>query len=612
MGIMIQTIWNTAHGRILFDSVNMGYPISRVWVAHWEFIYIPLALIFRIFPSVNTILIIQSFVISLGVLPVYWLARDKFKNRIVGLIFGLSYLLYPALGNSNLADVHGIVFSISLLLFAFYFLQKRKYGIFALFGLLALSCREDVALILFMFGLYSIIIQKNRKIGITLCVVSASYFFLYLKILTIRQLLGMPPIKMPVTQGNHWSHFGSNSFFGLIFAILKNPIDTLRYISSAENLKYIIKIFAPVGFSSFFSPSTILLAFPTFAINLLSDWAPAKSIDTQYTATIIPFVFISAIYGSKNVLHFIQGHFNKRASGKNSLKFLVYILPSIILFLTAFSFIFKSNIFSAVTQKTSLRTRIIEEAIQKIPPESSLSADIYLGTHAAMRLKLYSFPDHFDDADYVLYNFYSKVVRLTSPGGYSFPSVLPLNRYSYAILKNQNYGLIYFKNGITVFKKGANYQKGLNILFVASQSLDQMTRNSPKIVHNDFEFLGYSNVFTVGKNNDILHASIYWKVNKRIDKYYQFIYFVNNQKSILNDFSYPTLGLYPTNKWPEGQVIRDEVYLKLPQNRGLKKYSISLLIEENKTEVLTNPEKLATPLFTVHAFDPDTLNKITH
>ena len=34
LGVMTQTIWNTAHGRILQESVNLGFPISRMAVAH--------------------------------------------------------------------------------------------------------------------------------------------------------------------------------------------------------------------------------------------------------------------------------------------------------------------------------------------------------------------------------------------------------------------------------------------------------------------------------------------------------------------------------------------------------------------------------------------------
>ena len=50
LGIMIQTIYNTSNGKILQESVNKGYPMIRFWMAHWEFIYIVVAIFFKIFP----------------------------------------------------------------------------------------------------------------------------------------------------------------------------------------------------------------------------------------------------------------------------------------------------------------------------------------------------------------------------------------------------------------------------------------------------------------------------------------------------------------------------------------------------------------------------------
>ena len=89
MAIEIQNIWNTSHGRLLEDSINLGFIIPRFWVAHWEFIFIPLAGLFRLFPSPLTILIVQTIVLASGAIPIYWLAKDKLKNHFAAVCFAM-------------------------------------------------------------------------------------------------------------------------------------------------------------------------------------------------------------------------------------------------------------------------------------------------------------------------------------------------------------------------------------------------------------------------------------------------------------------------------------------------------------------------------------------
>jgi len=60
MGINIQAIWNTAHGRLLIETINNGFPTSKFWFGHWEFIFIPFALFYKFIQSPYLLFLIQS------------------------------------------------------------------------------------------------------------------------------------------------------------------------------------------------------------------------------------------------------------------------------------------------------------------------------------------------------------------------------------------------------------------------------------------------------------------------------------------------------------------------------------------------------------------------
>ena len=67
----------------------------------------------------------------------------------------------------------------------------------------------------------------------------------------------------------------------------------IKHLFNAGTLAYLIKIYLPAGFLAFFDPS-FFLNVPALVQNLVSRNDSTRSIFFQYTATLTPFVFISA------------------------------------------------------------------------------------------------------------------------------------------------------------------------------------------------------------------------------------------------------------------------------------------------------------------------------
>lgn len=579
LGIMIQTVWNTSHGWILQESVNMGYPMMRFWMAHWEFIYLPIALVYRLFSHPYTLLILQTVIVSLGAIPVFYLAQDKLKNGPIAFAFSLSYLLYPAIQNANICDVHGVTFAVPFLLFAFYYLQKRRIGLFALFSVIAISCREDSALLIFMMGIYAFFILKERKLGIIVAIVGFSWFFIWYERMAIRSMLGLPEFVIMEGAESHWDHLAK---------IKDDPLYLVKFLAKKYNIRYFFYLFGPVLLLSFFSPSTLLIAAPMFAINLISSYYYTHDVEHYYSATIAPFIFISAIYGLKNVQDYFRIRYNKRMKWLRA-------APILIMASTMFFFFIKSNVFDAGKWKITDHHRIIKKIIKEIPQEASLSVDSRLAVHAAERHELYAFNDHAYDAEYVLYDFYGPKVTLVSRTTFHLPFFWADNDSIRKVLANENYGIVEYEDGVVLFKKNVDYKNGIEKLAYSDEN-DIKNSLSVEIASgmeckgfNTFEQLRY--YVELEKFGEItwqrgLHFTCFWQMNQKAEADLQFEYQIENIETGTG-FSIehqPVFGVFPTSKWEVGKIVRDEIFSDIPVEIMAGTYKVNIKVKTDSEE----------------------------
>jgi uncharacterized membrane protein len=157
--LMYQIFWNTLHGDFFYSSINE----SCYFAGHCAWIFLLFLPFYEIYPHPITLSVISSLLISLGALPVYWLAREKLGKNIYGIFFAIIYLMYPPLSWMYLVSIKAEIFAAPLLLFTFYYFQKEDFKKFLIFMLLSLMCKENISLVIFMFGIYALLNKKDKK-----------------------------------------------------------------------------------------------------------------------------------------------------------------------------------------------------------------------------------------------------------------------------------------------------------------------------------------------------------------------------------------------------------------------------------------------------------------
>ncbi|MDZ7333745.1 MAG: DUF2079 domain-containing protein [candidate division KSB1 bacterium] len=575
LGTMIQVIWNTSKGWFLQDSINMGYPMSRFWMAHWEFIFILVAAIFKVFPHVYTILILQTIVVALGALPLYWIGKLITHDKSTAATFSFAYLMYPAIQNANLADVHGVTFAATFLLFAFYYLMKRDLKRFYLFAALSLMCREDLALLLIALAIYMIFVMKEKKHGLIVATVSVVWFLIWFQRLKIHAILGLPAFDIMAGADTHWSHLKQ---------LTHDPLYLFKFWAKKYNILYFIYIFAPVVFLSFLGWRVLLIATPIFLINLISSYYYTHDVEHYYSVTVAPFVFISAIFGLQKLSDWFVDKLGHRFKERSIRENVLSIAATLVLVIAIVLFFVKSNAMDYRQWNITPHHRVIDQIIATIPQEASVTAEHGLVPQVAMRHEIYVFNDNISKVDYILYDFYSPSVRLVTRSSFHVPYYWPDNDSIRAVIRNPNYGIVRYEDGVCLWRRGADYNTGIRELAIdVGAAIETFSK---KEITPPIEFMGYNQFPLLKAYHPIegseairwsyaIHFTAFWSISQRLNQDLPIIFRFQSGNQTYYLTHAPVFGVFPTTYWQPGEIVKDEIFWELPEMAQSGLYQIS-------------------------------------
>lgn len=302
--IWLELFSNIVDGRGIISTLHQtsfGFGDTRNYLAlHFVPLIYILALPLYVIKNYPVyIIVVQTLILTSSVIPLYLFSRDAFNNKKIGYLFAASILFFPAIQYINLYDFEFLRISIPLLLFSFYFIHKRKTIVYFVFLILSVLVREEVALTTFLLGFYIFFVLKEKKIGLITSAVSISYFFFVTKV-------AMPYFAGASTTIHHHLAFGNFSYMGnspsqIVIYIVSHPLaiisNLLNKIKIANFLMYVL----PLCFTSFFSPAIFFIATANLLLNFLSVSISHYSYILYYLSPSIPFLFLSAIQGVKNI-----------------------------------------------------------------------------------------------------------------------------------------------------------------------------------------------------------------------------------------------------------------------------------------------------------------------
>ncbi|MDO8658706.1 MAG: DUF2079 domain-containing protein [Candidatus Levybacteria bacterium] len=388
LGNMDQAVWNTINGRI-FESSNSNGIIASRFASHADFLLILLSPFYLIWSHPKMLLLIQTLVVGAGAFFVYAIGKNILKNKNISLVLAFTYLLNPAIQRANLYDFHAVTLATSFLLGTYYFYLKKKYKLFTLFALLSALSKEQIWLIIALFGVLLFVQQKKRIFGIIVLLVSVSIFY-FLIWYGIPNALGSQHFAL-----SYYSDFG-DSPTQVVLNILFSPQKVLDIVLQQGRISYLVQLFFPHGFLSLLSPFYLIFALPDLLINLLSSKSLLRELYYHYTATISPFIFIATI----QTIALIRKKTTRVSSGF----FIFYLL--IASFVASYLY---GPLPGSIRQDVEMYTKripnqeFIRRYLANIPEKYSIASTNNVGSHISERRRVFVLPSGIDKADIVIF-----------------------------------------------------------------------------------------------------------------------------------------------------------------------------------------------------------------
>jgi uncharacterized membrane protein len=384
LGNVDQAVWNTRHGRPLAMTNIEG--LENRLGTHVEPILLPISLLYFLWSDPRLLLLLQTAVIALGAWPVYLLARLRLgevreatadRHLLLPLVLALAYLLFPALQSANRFDFHAVALAPTFFLLAFYSLETQRWGAFALFAVLTMSCKEDMPLLVAMLGLYAVVIRRRWKIGLVTVAVAAIWFILAVGwVMPHFDAAGVSPLA------SRYAYLGDNPL-EIAANLVSRPSLWLSRLIAVENLVYVTRLLAPVAFLPLLAPQVLLLAAPALAVNLLSTDGFMHQLEGfHYGVTLVPIVVSAAAYGAAWLI--------RRFPRFRYLSLLLagLVLGSTLIYHRAYGYTPLAAGWGGTWPTVTAHHRLGQAMARNLPVEASVAALPYLNPHASQRRAL--------------------------------------------------------------------------------------------------------------------------------------------------------------------------------------------------------------------------------
>lgn len=572
LAVYSQALWNILHGSINSSILGIDFLGN-----HAGFIVFLIAPAYVIFKSPLTLLFIQSIALAIAAFPIYLIAKKEL-DKSIGLAVVFIYLVYPALGYLNLFEFHPQVLAVPFLAFMYYYFEMKDFKMFVIFMALSLMCQENISLIIISFGIYAFFIKKGKKWPWAALLCGMIWF--YIAVFKVMPYFNKDTIQFI----SIYRHLGS-SIPEILRSIILHPAKIIKAMFAGQKIIYLFKIFFPVSFLPLFD-LRILITAPLFAQHLLSSRQSECDIRYHYAAELLPFIFISMIYGLKNIVK--SGYLKAKAARYLFISFLLLIGVASNIYmgpqsgLSAYAMAYKRDVWDREKQGF---INLVPGAAAVVStfeflPKLSLREHLYSFHHVVkgsytLSSRAYILPE---GAEYALLDFND----LLTFGAFYIRGRSEINLREF--IARDKWGVVDMAGSIALLKK--NHKSG-DTLYRVFDKMPEISNIRPVNIGDSLEFLGYdSAVYKNSAEGIKIKMTLYWSVSNKVkEDYGNFIDILDQHGDVRYRFWKPICyRIYPTYLWKEREVVSEDYVLLIPEDIG-PGYSVKMGAFDHRTGV---------------------------
>jgi uncharacterized membrane protein len=376
LGIFDQAVWLTSRFREPFITVRG----LNSWGHHNNTVFFLFAPFYWLGAGPKFLLAAQVVSQASGAIAVFLIAKERLQERWLAVSLAAVLLLNPTYQWLVWEFFHPEAFAIGPLLFAYWAAITKRWGWFWFAAILAISCKEDVALTIIVLGLLVAFGNGPRRTGLVIAGFGTVWF-----LLTTRALLPL------FNEGNRafYNDFFASELGGSLGEVVKNtfrhPTRTIEFLTNEEHTTYYWRMLAPFALLPLASPSTFALAIPMLLVNAFTGFPYTRDFRFHYSSLVVTGCMIATI---EAVAFWSRGQ-HRRAYAMVGFVLAIALATSVAWGPSPIGKDYRSGIWPL---NGDAREQAKTTAIDLVPAGAATSASYNFVPHLAHRARIYEFP----------------------------------------------------------------------------------------------------------------------------------------------------------------------------------------------------------------------------
>lgn len=579
LALYANAMWNLSRGS--FHSSLFGTNFFTNHAEYFSFFLVPF---YRFLGHPFFLIVLKLLSLSGGAFVFYLIAR-KYLGWPIAILFLVLYQTFPANLFMLIYEFHFENLALIFLFLMYYFFSNQKLKSFLITAFFASLIKENIALIVAMFGLYAMLAKRDNKFAWIAgpLLIGGGMFFLSMFVVTpyLRTQSGLNTANQYLSL--YWAQSSQNAPGDILLANLRNAWNNA---ASPLNIEYIKELLGPVNFLPLLNPLVLFLAGPVVLQHFICPAPQMHQIYFHYAATLVPFIFLATI----GVLAFL----------KVRARPLVYYA---VLLLTAVSCVFNiSRHWPVLKGRMDAWTDRLDsvrwQMVNAVPPEASIIATFDFLDKLSHRKSLYS-----------LHNVWRDINPFTAESPYRLPEDLSMALIDWGCYWMwgdihdpaqtrqvlERLSRFYFDHDWTVkdavedivlFQKRRG-EGGLRLVDVRHNPFILAGENLSLTIDQKFQLINFSTDEEARVNTTTLPITMIWKAQGDVpDIYGLVIHLKKDGKTVFRWNHHIGYGVYPTALWKKEDYVKERYWIMLPSLQpGEYVFSVSAVNITQKKEV---------------------------
>jgi uncharacterized membrane protein len=326
------------------------------------------------------LLVVQVLAQASGAVALFLLGRDLLRSRWAGVAIAAAFLLNPTNQWLTWEFFHPDAVAIGPLLFAYWAARSHRWRWFTVAAVLALLCKEDVALAMAVLGIL-ILVRGERRRGLVVAVLSTLWFLFCTRVLIPWQN-GIGPFY--------------DTFFGdlgkspteVAYNAVRHPSETWHLASADDRRTWYWRMLAPWGLLPLLDIGALLIAGPMILVNVLTAFPYTRDYRFHYSALVICGTAVATV----EAIAWISRQTGRGFAVTRNVLVGVVLVSAIVCSRAWGASPLASDYDNIWPLRSDPRAELKTEAIAMVPARASLSTAYNIAPHVTHREKVYEFP----------------------------------------------------------------------------------------------------------------------------------------------------------------------------------------------------------------------------